>query len=47
MTSVAAHGALLVRGPGLLSYAEPLRSRPPRAGLRRPGTAVGNPQVPF
>lgn len=28
-------------------YSEPLRSRPPRQGLRRPGTALGNPQVPF
>jgi hypothetical protein len=34
-------GALLVRG-----YQEPLRIHPPRKGLR-PGTAAGDPQVPF
>jgi hypothetical protein len=31
-------------GPVALGYREPLRVRPPRAGLR-PGTAAGDPQM--
>ncbi|WP_285599665.1 hypothetical protein [Kineosporia sp. NBRC 101731] len=43
MTSMATPGMPSVG----LRHADPLRCRPPREGLRRPGTAVGNPQVPF
>ncbi len=39
------NGALEARGAAP-DYAEPLRIRPPRKGLR-PGTAVGDPQVLF
>lgn len=47
MTSVAADRALLTPGCELRSSEDPQRHRPAREGLRRPGTAVGNPQVPF